>query len=372
MSIAPRPEVAGLGPCPHGAISDAELAAAGRPVLDFSVNSNPLGPSPLALQALSAVDVSRYPDPEALALRSALSDGLGLPLASIIVGNGSAELIWLVALAYLRPGDGVLVLGPAFGEYERAARIMGAPVTVQAAHAADGFRPPVTEAIGHIERHRPRVIFLCNPNNPTGTYLGRHAVEELLAACRHSLLVVDEAYLPFLEEPDSLLDLLGPGNLLLLRSMTKDGALAGLRLGYAVAASPVVSALTAVRPPWSANAAALAVGLASWGDTDHLARSRRAVSRAREYLFQQLTGMGLRVYPSVANFLLVDVSTGRLPGPWDGQSPAARWRSALLRRGCCVRDCSSFGLPDCIRIGIRVLPDCEVLVAAMREMMADG
>jgi histidinol-phosphate/aromatic aminotransferase/cobyric acid decarboxylase-like protein len=187
----------------HGAISDTEVSAVGRAVLDFSVNTNPLGPSLLAAEALARVDVARYPDPEALSLRRALGERLSVPIESIVVGNGSAELIWLAALAYLRPGDSVLILGPTFGEYERASRIMGARVVIQAARPTDAFQPRLEEAVYYIETYRPRLVFLCNPNNPTGVYLRRPAIERLLRASDEALLVVDEAYLPFAEAPGS-------------------------------------------------------------------------------------------------------------------------------------------------------------------------
>jgi histidinol-phosphate aminotransferase len=171
--------------------------------------------------------------------------------------------------------------------------------------------------------------------------------------------VVDEAYLSFVEDADSLLDFVDEG-LVLLRSMTKDYALAGLRLGYAVAAPHVIEAMATVRPPWSVNALAQAAGLAALADSEHLPSSRRAVAALRALVTKELGRLGLEVLPGAANFLLVRVGNG------------AAIRSALLAKGVCVRDCTSFGLPDYIRIGLRPPPESGRLVAAMREVLSDS
>jgi len=360
MSTSPRPELAALSPCPHGAIGDAELATLGLPpVVDLSVNANPLGPSPGVAAAVAAADPARYPDDGCLRLRRALADRLGVGLEAIVAGNGSAELIWLLALAYLRQGDRAVIVGPTFGEYARAVAIMGAQPLLWQAKEENGFRPDLAAVVTAVREARPRLVFLCNPNNPTGVYLGREDVMRLLGACADSLLVVDEAYLAFVDGAESLLDLVDRG-VVLLRSLTKDCALAGLRLGYALAAPETAAALGAVRPPWSVNAAAQAAGLVALADEAHLRRARQAVREARSYLTAALPKLGLAVVPTVANFLLVRVGE------------AAAFRAALLRRGFCVRDCTSFGLPRYIRIGLRPLPECRRLVAAIQEVIDDG
>jgi histidinol-phosphate aminotransferase len=213
-----------------------------------------------------------------------------------------------------------------------------------------------------IRRTCPRLVFLCNPNNPTGVLLDRAVVTRLLAALQEGLLVVDEAYAAFADDAPRLSPLLGDGRLVLLRSLTKDYGLAGLRLGYALGASTVVAALDRVRPPWNVNAAAEVAGLAALADEAHLARARGEVVTARAYLVDALPHLGLGVYPPAANFLLVDVGGTPLG---DGQA----FRSALLRYGICVRDCASFGLPSCVRIGVRTRPACARLVAAVTEVL---
>ena len=357
----PRPELRGLAPCPHGSIGQAELAALGlRPedVIDFSVSSNPLGPSPRVREALLAAEVARYPDDEAAALRAALAESVGLRSDHLLVGNGSAELIWLLALAYLRPGDRALVLGPTFGEYARACRVVGVEPTTFDARPEASFRPDLEAVCDFLARERPRLAFVCNPNNPTGVYLSREEAEALLAAGPETLFVIDEAYRAFVEEPWPSADLAERGNVVLLRSLTKDYALAGLRLGYVAARPEVVDALRTVRPPWSVNTLAQAAGLAALADEAHLAASRAEVFAAKRYLVEALSELGFRVHAGMANYLLVEVGDARA------------FRAALLRRGCCVRDCASFGLPDYVRVGVRTREECARLVGAIRAEMA--
>lgn len=359
MAVEYRPELERVEPCVHGSIGPRELAALGlESVVDFSASCNPLGASPAVREALRGLDLSRYPDDECGALRRAIGEAVGQAPERIVVGNGSVELIWLLANAYLRPGDTAAVVGPTFGEYARAARIAGAHVAEFRAREEDAFRVRLDDLLAFVRNDAPRVLFLCNPNNPTGAYLRRNAVGRIKETLADGLLVVDEAYLSFVEEPESLLDMVGD-DLVLVRSLTKDHGLAGLRLGYCVGGDRVVEALHKVRPPWSVNAAAQAAGLAALADGEHLARAREAVGEAKAYLTRELGALGLTVVPSAANFLLVRV----------GQA-AAFW-AALLRRGYCVRDCTSFGLPAYIRIGVRTLPECRGLLAAIREVVDD-
>jgi histidinol-phosphate aminotransferase len=170
--------------------------------------------------------------------------------------------------------------------------------------------------------------------------------------------VVDEAYLPFCDSPPDLLPLLPSGRLVLLRSMTKDYGLAGLRLGYTVAVPYLAGALQRVRPPWNVSAASQAAGLAALDEEEHVRQGRRAAAEARDYLTGELASLGLRVVPSAANFILARVGDG------------AAFRSALMERGVCVRDCASFGLPAYVRVGMRPLPECQRLVDAVRGVIA--
>lgn len=347
--MRPRPEVLATPLVAHGG------APPDAGVLDFSVNSNPLGPAPAVLAACRAAAVDRYPAPHAAPLRAALADALGLVPEQVLVGNGSSELLWLLALAYLERGDRVLVAGPTFGEYARAARLLGAEVTELRARAADGFQPDLAALVAAVEALRPRLTFLCNPNNPTGRYLPREAVAALLAAVP-GLLVLDEAYVDFVEGAWDVRSLLADPRLVVLRSLTKSHALAGLRLGYALAAPATIAHLQAVQPPWSVNAVAIAAGRAALGAGAHVAAGRRLARAAVAYLGEQLRRLGWTPLPTAANFLLVAV----------GDAPATT--AALRQRGLQVRDCTSFGLPAYIRLGARPLAECAALVAAAESL----
>jgi histidinol-phosphate aminotransferase len=280
----------------------------------------------------------------------------------ILVGNGSTELIHLLARAYLsppRPGTSnvAFLLTPTYGEYKGACQLAGASVLSLDARRCNGFSWDLEEACCRIAAQRPSLVFLCNPNNPTGVYLPQRDVESLVeaTAAAGGLLVVDEAYISFVDHPWDSLALLERDSVVLLRSMTKDYALTSLRLGYSLATEEVTRRLASFQPDWSVNGLAQAAGLVALADTDYLPRARKTVAEAKEYLTAQLTSLGFTVLPSAANFLLVQVGDG------------AAWREKLMHRGLFVRDCASFGLPDCIRVGIRALPDCQRLVRAMAE-----
>ncbi|MFH1003655.1 MAG: histidinol-phosphate transaminase [Chloroflexota bacterium] len=362
MPLRPRPEVAGLTACPHGGPDYAELRAMGlspEAVLDFSVSASPFPPPVAVGRVLANVDVARYPDPEATGLRQCLAARLGVAPDNIIAGNGAVELIRLIALTYFGGEDSILVLEPAFGEYRLAAQIMGAEVLSLRARAGDGFVPRLGEVVGAIREHRPRGVFIGQPASPTGQYLSRRAVETIRDALGEGLLVLDEAFIAFVSRAWPSLGLVSTGNVIVVRSMTKDYALAGLRLGYAVAAPEIIENLRRVRPPWHVNAAAQRAGVAALEDTGYLARCRRKVRRAKAYLVAGLGEAGLEVVPSRANFFLVRVGDGR------------GFRAALLERGILVRDAASFGLPEYVRIAPRTLPECRRLVAAVNDVMKE-
>ncbi|MCY3783544.1 MAG: histidinol-phosphate transaminase [Chloroflexi bacterium] len=348
----------------HGGFDTAELRAANLTrdqVLDFSSNINPLGPSPRVRQAAAEADLSAYPDRECLILREALAVRLGVGVDQLLVGNGSTELIHLLAHAHVPPWSTCLVFAPTFGEYEAAADATGAHMEFVVSAAADGFRWSIDAAVETIAATRPALVFLCNPNNPTGVYLDRESVERLCAAVGpDGLLALDTSYVPLADAGWDALPLLQRGNVALLHSMTKDHAVAGVRLGYMAAPPPVVEASRHLQPSWSVNAVAQAVGLAALADAAHVAAAREVIAESKAQLQAQLAALGVPAVPSAANFMLVRVGD------------AAGVRRALLRRRILVRDCTSFGLPDFIRIAVRRPEECARLVAALRDVLAHG
>lgn len=360
----PAPRLPAVARVQHGGPDYAELAALGiRPdaLLDFSVNKNPLGASPRALRALDLVDVSVYPDARCIRLRGGLAAVHEAREDEVLVGNGSVELIWLLAEVYLASGDTALILGPTFGEYEAAARRAGAEVVQIDAGEADHFRPDLPTIIAAIGRLRPRIVFLCNPNNPTGQALEPHEVQLLLDVLGDGLLVVDEAYVELADGVESVDPLRKVDRrLVILRSLTKSHGLAGLRLGYLLADREIVRAVSEAQPPWSVNALAQAAGFAALGDEEYVQEGRRLARRARAMLVDGLEQLGLACVPSRASYWLVRVGDGQLV------------RTELLRRGILVRDARSFGLPVYIRVAVRPLEECERLLSVMSGLVSSG
>ena len=350
----------------HGSIRPSELRALGlslEDLVDFSASISPIGPPQGVWEAIRSVDLSAYPDPECLDLREAICRHLStpareVPLERVIVGNGSTEIFHLLARVYLSKQSTAMLLTPTYGEYDGACRLAGARILNLEADLSGDFRWDIKAASNLISANKPELVIVCNPNNPTGVYLGSSEVEALADAARDSdsLLVVDEAYLSFVADPWDSLELLERANVMLVRSMTKDYAQTALRLGYALASEDVVSRLREYQPDWSVNSLAQKAGISALEDTGYLPKARDAVFSAKKYLAAELGGLGLLVPPSEANFILVKVGD------------AAKWRSLLLPKGMVVRDCTSFGLPEYIRVGIRAMADCQRLVAAMAEV----
>lgn len=349
----------------HGGLNLAELRRLGldpRDVLDFSSSINPLGPPPGVMAAISDVNIAAYPDSDCLELREALGANLGQSPDRILAGNGSTELIHLLARAFLQKDDSALILGPTFGEYRAACAAQGVEPAEITADEANDFRWDLAAVCQAIRDARPGLVFLCNPNNPTGLYLNREEVQQVaLATSESGVLVLDEAYVAFVEDSWDSIPLLDIPNVVLLRSMTKDYAVTGLRLGYMLAQSELVARVKAHQYSWSVNAAAQAAGVMCLQHPEHLDMGREAVRSGKEYLARELSRLGLKRRMGSANFMLAFV----------GDAAAVRMK-LLTQHGLCVRDCSSFGLPGMIRIGVRKMEDCRRLVAALEEVLKNG
>ena len=360
----------------HGGIKEAELRALGlrlEDCLDFSASVSPLGPPDGVREAIATVDLAAYPDPHCLALTEAITahhaaDSV-IP-GNVIVGNGSTEIIHLLTRAYIATSAGhapsALLLTPTYGEYDGAVRISGGSITtLTATRRSEGFSWDVGIAGEMIAAERPALTFVCNPNNPTGALISRSDLAALAdsTASVGGLLVVDEAYINLSERhaDANVVDLAAKhGSVVALRSMTKDYALTALRLGYAIAAPPVIARLQALQPDWSVNGLAQAAGVVALADDGYLERARQAVADSRNCVVERLGALGIRCYPTAANFVLAQVGD------------AAALRDRLARQGLFVRDCASFGLPDCIRIGLRPVADCVRLTDAITEVVDSG
>ena len=361
----------------HGGIKAAELRVLGlRPedCLDFSASVSPLGPPEGVAEAIAAVDLTAYPDPHCLALSEAIAGHHavdGVADGNVIVGNGSTEIIHLLTRAYIEQTPGAssktaLLLTPTYGEYDGAVRISGGTLqTLVANRVRDGFAWDIGAAAKLVAEEKPALTFVCNPNNPTGVLLGQQELERMADAMAGvaGLLVVDEAYINLSErraEADMVALAAEHGSVVALRSMTKDYALTSLRLGYAVASTPVIQRLAALQPDWSVNGLAQAAGIVALNADGYLERARQAVAASRECVVERLGATGIHCYPTEANFVLARVGDAR------------GLRDRLARKGLFVRDCTSFGLPDCIRIGLRPVADCIRLTDAIAEVLDSG
>lgn len=354
---------------PHGTLDYAEARALGvRPadLIVFSSNINPYGPPPAVLDALRAACtadiIARYPDRLSLDLRDGLAALHAVDPAHILVGNGTADILWLIGLCFLR-GRRVAILGPTFGEYDNAARIMAAtvvdvPLPGWARRDNRFFPAPTTlgQSAADLAAAAPDAVFLCNPNNPDGQYLPPDAVAQLRAAAPDALWVIDEAYADFMDAPTTAIRAEAEARTLVLRSMTKDFALGGLRLGYVVGAPDLIEPLQAMQPPWNVNAFAHAAGLACLHETDWRRRTLAQLRADCAQLRQALAALGFAPNLTTVAYFLVPVT----------DAPALR--RALLAQNLVVRDCTSFGLPHHIRIAARTPDDNRRLTDALARL----
>jgi histidinol-phosphate aminotransferase len=360
VSLTPRPGVLDIAAYRAG---KSRLPGVER-VIRLASNESAIGPSPRAVAALgeAAGNLHRYPDPDCTALRAAIGDRWGLDSSRVVCGNGSDEVLSLLARAYAGPGDEILYSRHGFLMFPIIARTVGAtPVTAPETNLTadvDALLAQVTP--------RTRVLFLANPNNPTGSYLDREALMRLRERLPGNvLLVIDSAYAEFVVAPDYIAgaELVEDcDNVVMTRTFSKIYALAALRLGWAYAPPAIVEVLNRMRSPFNVNAAAQATGIAALRDVDFTAAAVEHNRRWSEWLRSELTGLGLEVRPSVANFLLV-----RFPGD-NGQTADAA-NSFLAAHGIIPREVADYGLPGCLRITIGLEDEMRALVAALAGFM---
>ncbi len=335
-------------------------------VIKLASNENALGPSPKAVAALRTAlsGLHRYPESTCPLLRARVARHLRVNPASLIFGNGSDELIVLALRAFVDPGDEVVVAAPTFLIYELQARACGASVTVVPLR---DYRYDLKAMSAAVSPHT-KLVFIANPDNPTGTYVTKREVDGFLRDLPPETIVfLDEAYYEFVDAADypQMLSHVNPvrkrisnGAVIVTRSFSKAYGLAGLRVGYGVAQPSLIAAMDAVREPFNVNSLAQVAAAAALEDRVFLARTRAMVREGRKYLTKQLDTLKVRHVPSVTNFILIEL------GP-----RAPEIARALLSRGVIVREMSAWKLSGCLRVTIGTMAENRQFIRALKEVI---
>ena len=363
------PGVRGLKPYQPGKpITELEREYGVSGIIKLASNENPTGPGPLVRDAIGRAlgDLARYPDANGFALKGALAERHGVTPECITLGNGSNDVLVLMAEAFLQPGLEAVHSQFAFAVYPLAIQAAGATARVAPALSWDESQPlgHDVDAMAGLVTEATRLIFIANPNNPTGTWLDTMSLENFLAALPDStLVVVDEAYAEYVEDPGypdctSWLDRYP--NLVVTRTFSKAFGLAGLRIGYAVSNPGIANILNRLRQPFNVNLLAQEAAVAALADKGYLASSVSMNNTERARLADALAKLKLRQVPSVGNFVLVDF--GR---------PAAAIYEALLRKSVIVRPVDNYALPDCLRISIGTPDENTRLLTALTEVLTE-
>ena len=336
-----------------------ELGLSGK-IVKLASNENPLGPSPLARQAILAEleNLWLYPEDSVFYLKQALAGLHGVPVDTIVVGNGAVEVIYLLAQALLAPGDEAIMGQPAFMIYEIMSQ-MHAGTKIGVSHPEwrndlEGFASRLSD--------RTKVIWVDNPNNPCGTYNGRQEVERLIAKVDgRALIVLDEAYIQFADAPDypDGIEYVKQGKLVVaLRTFSKIVGLAGLRCGYGVMHPVLARTLESLRIKFSVSLLAQAAALAALKDREHMEKSRRMILEGRRFFYDRLDALGLKHCKTQGNFIWIDFGRDSQP-----------ISEALLRQGVIVRPGFVFGTPTCARVSISTEPDNAFFFDKLGEVL---
>ena len=366
MQLPVQPHIEAIVPYPPGKpMDELEREYGVTNAIKLASNENPWGPSPRAVKAIAGMlgSLHRYPDGASYALTQAVARWIGAQADEIVLGNGSNEVIEFLIKAFVATGDAVITSHPSFLMYQKFVQVRG----------GDNIVIPLREmrhdlaAIAAAVTDRTRLIFIDNPNNPTGTLIEREAFDSFLRGLPQSVIVVvDEAYVDFVE-PARRIDILGYINrpegipaVVSLRTFSKAFGLAGLRVGFGVMHRQVADLLHRVRQPFNINLVAQAGALAALDDVEHYEHTLRATREGMVWLHRELEALGCRPYPSHTNFFLIDV-----------RGDATRLFEAMLYKGVIVRSMKAYGYPDFIRITVGTDEENRRFVAALAECVKD-
>jgi len=346
---------------PGKPVSELQRELGLEQVVKLASNENPLGPSPVALAAAqqALTELARYPDGAGFCLKQALAARLGVTAEMITLGNGSNDVLELLARTFAAPGDEVVYSRYAFAVYPLVTQAIG----------AQGMSVPELDyrldldAMLAAVTDKTKLVFIANPNNPTGTYVTSLALRAFLDQLSEQVIVVlDEAYFEYIDAPDypDGLGLLAQyPNLVVTRTFSKAYGLAGLRVGYGVSSPAIADLLNRVRQPFNVNTPALAAATAALSDQDHVARSQVLNQQGLLQWQQGLEALGLRWIPSVANFITLDL-----------QQPAQPIYQALLQQGVITRPLAGYGLPEHLRISIGLASENTLALAGLAKVLS--
>ena len=331
-------------------------------IIKLASNENPLGPGPKTIAAIEAAksDLARYPDGSGYSLKQVLSSRHDISSEQIVLGNGSNEILELLARTFLTPESEVIFSQHAFAVYPLVTQAVGAKGISVAArnygHDLDGMLKAVTA--------NTKMVFIANPNNPTGTYLQHDEVESFLSSLpQHVICVLDEAYYEYINEQDrfnSRLWLEQYANLIITRTFSKAFGLAGLRIGYGLSSAEMIDLLNRVRQPFNNNSLALVAAQAALDDSEYLRKTMEVNYRGMKQLTEAFSGLDLSWIPSSGNFVSVDL-----------QQPALPIYEALLRKGVIVRPVANYDMPNHLRISIGSREENQFFIDALSEVLKD-
>jgi histidinol-phosphate aminotransferase len=333
-----------------------------KEVIKLASNENPFGPSPKAISAIKKclLRVNRYPDAQGFYLKKRLAKYFSLEQENFVLGNGSDELIDVLIKTFVEPDENIVTSETTFLEYEIIAQVNDRKIK----KAPLRYFKYDLDAMLKLVDKKTKLIFIANPNNPTGTYVTKYEIADFLNALPESVVVVfDEAYDNFVDVddyPDSISYLRRKKKVIILKTFSKSFGLAGLRLGYAIADSGLVSYMERVRQPFNVNNLAQEGGLAALDDKDFLKRTRRMVLEGKDFIYKELSKMSLGFQPTVANFILVD--TGR---------DCLEVFKAMLKFGVIVRDMKQYGLRNFIRVTIGTSKENERFIRVLRKVLKE-
>lgn len=359
-----RPEITNIEPyIPGKPVEEVQRELGLTDVIKLASNENPLGPSPEAKKVLEVLagGVALYPDAGAFVLKEALSEHFGLSTKHFFVGNGSDEVIKVFAETFYRPGDEVIIPSPTFSVYASAARLMGAKIVTVKGN--DGYRHDLKKMLQAVTP-KTKAIFICCPNNPTGTIVTKDELACFMNELPEGILVViDQAYIDYNEDSQcaSGMDYLDTGRVLVLRTYSKIHGLAGLRLGFGIGHPELIDCLNRVKEPFSVNILAQQVGVVALNAVQHVEMSLKNNRSGKEQIGKGLERLGLKYLPTQANFILFEVPTDTKP-----------IYEQLLKRGVIIRRADSFGLPKHFRVTIGLPEQNQRFLKGLEEVVKEG